>query len=306
MPIGKSYWIRNIQRIHLLDTTYLLMKNVGVFYHHSFSRKSYMTIGNRLRDFPEALEPLLQRPNLRLFEAPRVSEELILKVHDPAMLEMVARDGFCSTAYESVGSVVAGMEALAKGEIERAFCFIGAGGHHAGYGQFWGACCFNDVVIALTHTREITRFRRFAIVDTDAHHADGTSQLIREDPEVFLLCFCGVDYRAQGGGEVDVNVHRLNGREDANSQYLDKVRQHLPLVQQFKPDLLVWYYGFDTHEEDYGSLGLTEEAYFQICDLMIASAAQAQVPLQVVLGGGSLSHLATTTIPEIIRRLTEN
>lgn len=282
------------------------MKNVGVFYHPSFSRKSYMTIGNRLRDFPEALEPLLQKPNVRLFEAPRADEDLILKVHAPEMLEMVARDGFCATAYESVGAVVAGMTALARGEIDRAFCFIGAGGHHAGYAQFWGACCFNDVVIAMTHTREISRLRRFAIVDTDAHHADGTSQLIREDPEVFLLCFCGVDYRARGGNEVDVNVHRTYGRGDPNAQYLEKVRQHLPLVQQFRPELLVWYYGFDTHEDDYGSAGLTEEAYFQICDLMIATAAEAQVPLQVVLGGGSLSHLATNTIPEIIRRLAEN
>ena len=282
------------------------MKNVGVFYHPSFSRKSYMTIGNRLRDFPEALEPLLEKPNVRLFQAPRAEVDLILKVHDPAMLEMVAMDGFCATAYESVGSVVAGMEALAKGEIDRAFCFIGAGGHHAGYRQFWGACCFNDVLIALTHVREISRIRRLAIVDTDAHHADGTSQLIQEDPEVFLLCFCGVDFRSAGGNEVDVNVYRLNWGEDNNSQYLEKVRQHLPLVQQFQPDLLLWYYGFDTHREDYGSLGLTEAAYFQICDLMIATAADLQVPLQVVLGGGSLSHLATATIPEIIRHLAES
>jgi acetoin utilization deacetylase AcuC-like enzyme len=281
------------------------MKNVGVFYHPSFSRKSYMTIGNRLRDFPEALESVLQKTNVRLFEAPRVSEDLILRVHDPEMLEMVARDGFCATAYESVGSVVAGMEALAKGELDRAFCFIGAGGHHAGYRQFWGACCFNDVVIALTHTRQISRIRRLAIVDTDAHHADGTSQLIREDPEVFLLCFCGLDYRAQGGQEVDVNISRLNGPEDANFHYLEKMRHNLPLVAQFQPDLLLWYYGFDTHRDDYGSIGLTEDAYFQICDLMIATAADLQVPLQVVLGGGSLSHLATATIPEIIRRLAE-
>ena len=159
-----------------------IMKNIGIYYHPSFSRKSYMTVGNRLRDFPEALAPLLARPNVRLIEAPRVSEELILKVHDPEMLAMVAQDGFCSTAYESVGSVVAGMADLAKGEIDRAFCFIGAGGHHAGYRQFWGACCFNDVVIALTHTREISPWRRFAIVDTDAHHGDGTRQLVRGRP----------------------------------------------------------------------------------------------------------------------------
>ena len=280
------------------------MKNVGVFYHPSFSRKSYMTIGNRLRDFPEALEPVLEKPNVRLFEAPRVSEDLVLKVHDPEMLEMVARDGFCATAYESVGSVVAGMEALAQGEIDRAFCFIGAGGHHAGYRQFWGACCFNDVVIALNHTREISRIRRLAIVDTDAHHGDGTRQLIRDDPEVLHLCFCGSSFRSQDGTKIDVNVQRLHGG-DPNAQYVDLVRQHLPLVAQFQPDLLLWYYGFDTHQDDYGSIGLSEDAYFQICELMIASAADLQVPLQVVLGGGSLSHLATATIPEIIRRLAE-
>ena len=114
------------------------MKKIGVYYHPSFSRKSYMTVGNRLRDFPEALAPLLARPNVRLIESPRVSEELVLKVHAPEMLSMVAHDGFCSTAYESVGGVVAGMADLAKGEVDRAFCFIGAGGHHAGYRQFWG------------------------------------------------------------------------------------------------------------------------------------------------------------------------
>ncbi len=281
------------------------MKNIGIFYHPSFSRKSYMTIGNRLKDFPEALEELLQEPNVRLFESPRVSEELILKVHAPEMLPMVARDGFCSTAYESVGSVVAGMEALAKGEIDRAFCFIGAGGHHSGYRQFWGACCFNDVVIALTHVREISPWRRFAIVDTDAHHGDGTRQLIQDDPEVFHLCFCGADHRSADGAKIDVEVYRLGWQDNVNARYVDKVRRHLPLIPPFKPDLLIWYYGFDTHADDYGSLGLTEEAYFDICDLMISLATEMGVPLQVVLGGGSLPHLALNTIPEIIRRLAE-
>jgi acetoin utilization deacetylase AcuC-like enzyme len=281
------------------------MKQVGIYYHPSFSRKSYMTVGNRLRDFPEALEDLLARPNVRLLEAPRASEDLILKVHDRDMLPMVARDGFCSTAYESVGSVVAGMEALARGEIDRAFCFIGAGGHHAGFRQFWGACCFNDVVIAVAHTREISPWRRFAVVDTDAHHGDGTRQLVRDDTDFLHLCFCGLDYRSDDGSKIDVNVHHMHWQEDTNTQYVDLVRRHVPLIAPFKPDLLVWYYGFDTHLEDYGSLGLSEPAFFDICDLMIGAAAQMDIPLQVVLGGGSLPHLAANTIPEIIRRLAE-
>jgi len=281
------------------------MKKIGIFYHPSFSRKSYMTIGNRLKDFPEALDELIKKPNVRLYESPRVSEELLLKVHSPEILPMVARDSFCSTAYESAGGVVAAMEALAKREIDRAFCFIGAGGHHSGYRQFWGACCFNDVVLALTHVREVSPWRRLAIVDTDAHHGDGTRQLVADDPEVLHLCFCGSNYRSPDGTKIDVDVYRQGYAGDPDSQYLDAVRQHLPLVPPFKPDLLLWYYGFDTHADDYGSLGLGVEAYFQICDLMIQTAAQMHIPLQVVLGGGSLPYLAAGTIPEIIKRLAE-
>jgi acetoin utilization deacetylase AcuC-like enzyme len=281
------------------------MKNIGIFYHPSFSRKSYMTIGNRLRDFPEALDELLKKPNVHLYDCPRVSEELLRQVHDPEMLPLVARDSFCSTAYESAGGVVAAMEALAQGEIDRAFCFIGAGGHHSGQSQFWGACCFNDVVLALTRVREISSWRRLAIVDTDAHHGDGTRQLVQGDPDVLHLCFCGDDYRSEDGTKVDVDVYRLAYTQAPDPQYVDLVRQHLPLVTAFKPDLLLWYYGFDTHADDYGSLGLSLEPYFQICDLMIKTAAEMNVPLQVVLGGGSLPYLATRTIPEIIKRLAE-
>ena len=284
---------------------WIIMKQIGIYYHPSFSRKSYMTIGNRLRDFPEALDELLKLPNVTLFESPRATEELILKVHAPEMIPMVARDGMCSTAYESVGGVVAAMEDLAQGKVDRAFCFIGAGGHHAGYRQFWGACCFNDVVIALTHLRETSPWRRFAIVDTDAHHGDGTRQLVRDDPDVLHICFCGSDYISPDGTKVDVDVYRLGWKSDVNALYVDKVRRELPRIPAFQPDLLVWYYGFDTHADDYGSIGLTEPAFFEICDLMLFVSGEMGIPLQVVLGGGSLSHLAYNTIPEIIRRLAE-
>jgi acetoin utilization deacetylase AcuC-like enzyme len=195
------------------------------------------------------------------------------------------------------------MTALARGELDRAFCFIGAGGHHAGYQTFWGACCFNDVVIALRHVREISPLRRFAIVDTDAHHGDGTRQLIANDPEVLHLCFCGDDYLSPDGTKVDVDVYRMDSGAYPDQEYIAAVRTNLARVVSFQPDLLVWYYGFDTHRNDYGSIGLTEKAYFQICQLMIETADVLKIPLQVVLGGGSLAVLAAATIPEIIRWL---
>ena len=195
------------------------------------------------------------------------------------------------------------MAALARGELARAFCFIGAGGHHAGKDTFWGACCFNDVVIALRHVREISPLRRFAIVDTDAHHGDGTRQLIKDDPEVLHLCFCGDDFHSPDGTKIDVDVYQVGREADPDKEYLAAVQAHLPKVVSFQPDLLVWSYGFDTHRNDYGSIGLTEKVYFQICQLMVETAANLGTPLQVVLGGGSLAALATATIPGIIRRL---
>ena len=68
------------------------MANVGVFYHESFSRRSYLTVGRRLADFPAALDGLLRDERFRLHASPVVSEALILKVHPQELVEEVDQD----------------------------------------------------------------------------------------------------------------------------------------------------------------------------------------------------------------------
>lgn len=68
------------------------MVRTGIFYHPSFSRRSYLTVGRRLADFPEALAPLLARPDVRLTECPIATDDLILLVHDPALIPGVEAD----------------------------------------------------------------------------------------------------------------------------------------------------------------------------------------------------------------------
>ena len=82
------------------------MKKTGVFYHPSFSRRSYLTRGARLEDFPGAIEHLLSRENVLLYESPPIEEEWILKVHTPDLIRGVESDPLCSTAWHSVGGVV--------------------------------------------------------------------------------------------------------------------------------------------------------------------------------------------------------
>lgn len=66
----------------------------GIFYHPSFSRRSYLTAGRRLADFPGALGSLLQLPHVKLFQCAPVSDELILLAHDSRLIPAVEADPF--------------------------------------------------------------------------------------------------------------------------------------------------------------------------------------------------------------------
>ncbi len=68
------------------------MARVGIFYHESFSRRSYLTVGRRLADFPAALDGLLQDERFQLYTSPVVSADLILKVHTQELIEEVDQD----------------------------------------------------------------------------------------------------------------------------------------------------------------------------------------------------------------------
>ncbi len=285
------------------------MKKTAVFYHPSFSRKSYMTVGNRLADFPEALEPVLKARGDRvvMLESKPVDPSLVLKVHTPEMVEMVKRDPFCSTAWHSVGGVVEASERIMRDEFTNAFCFIGAGGHHAGRNYFWGACCFNDVVISIVNMREKGLGQRFAILDTDAHHGDGTRELLMDDPHVLHLCLCDREWESADGTKADYDVTEVYYGGDPDGVYLRIVEKALERVRDWKPHLFFWYFGFDTYSGDYGSLGLSRGVFLDIGRACKEAARDAcGDKLQVVLAGGALREMATWVIPRVVDMLAED
>ena len=66
----------------------------GIFYHPSFSRRSFLTSGRRLADFPGVLSALLLSPRVKLFQCAPVSDELILLAHDAQLMAEVEADPF--------------------------------------------------------------------------------------------------------------------------------------------------------------------------------------------------------------------
>lgn len=281
----------------------------GIFYHPSFSRRSYLTQGSRLQDFPQALEPFLKNPRYHLYESPPIEKHWILEVHTPELLRGVKQDGLCSTAWHSVGGVALAAEKIAQGEIQNAFAFIGAGGHHSGRDFFGGYCCFNDVVIAIRILRKRHGIKRFAILDTDAHHGDGTRDLIQTDPDVLHVCLCSSRYESPDGLKVDIPAPGRYGffsgsapEEDIDDLYARTAAEAFePRVRNFRPEFIFWYFGFDTHQGDYGDLGLSRNAYLQIAAMVKKLAEEiCEKRLEVVLGGGSRSDIARNVIPPIL------
>jgi acetoin utilization deacetylase AcuC-like enzyme len=285
------------------------MYTTGIFYHPSFSRRSYLTVGARLADFPMALDAILKSDKVKLYEPAPVSRELLLKVHTSGLLEGVKGDPLCSTAWHSAGGVVSAGEKIAEGEIGNAFAFIGAGGHHSGRDYFGGYCCFNDVALCIVNLREKYGLKRFAILDTDAHHGDGTRDLFRDDPDILHVCICGMDFESPDGTKVDIAYTGLGGgrgeEQTVNDTYFNLVARNFPgRAFRFQPDLVFWYFGFDTHQGDYGDIGLTGPCYWNISILMRDLARDlCGGKLEVVLGGGSHTQLATYLIPPVIERL---
>lgn len=287
----------------------MTQKTTGIFYHPSYSRRSYLTVGARLADYPKALDSIMKSNTVRLYEPGPVPRELVLKIHTPSLIEGVKGDPLCSTAWHSAGGVVMAGEKIAGGEIANAFAFIGAGGHHSGRDYFGGYCCFNDVALCIVNLRERYGMKRFAILDTDAHHGDGTRDLFRDDPDILHVCVCGSKYESPDGSKVDVACPSPwgsgMGDRPMNDIYVDLVRRHFPpRARQFQPDLIFWYFGFDTHQGDYGDIGLTGPCYWDIA-LLVRELAKEVCggKLEVVLGGGSHTQLATYLIPPIIERL---
>jgi acetoin utilization deacetylase AcuC-like enzyme len=280
------------------------MKRTGIFF-------TYFQ-GERLRDFPQALDGILDKENVSYYDAVYDSrdalyylapapEELLLKVHSPEMVRRVKLTGDYESALYSAGGTVQAAEEIYRGKIDNAFVFTSFGDHHAGRNFYGGMCYFNGAALAITALRE-RGVRRFAIVDTDSHHADGTRDIFVGDDDVLHVCFCYQDYFDEYNN-VDIMIlpHTSDG------EYLAKVeREFVPRAVAFKPEYIFWEFGYDATQGEYGDKGLTRDCHLKLAKIIKGVADKlCHGRLITILCGGSGRAIATYTIPRIIDCLAE-
>ncbi len=283
------------------------MKQTGIFFHYQD--------GERLRDFPEALDGILDKDNVFLFDAhyplkppssfelETIPEETLSKVHTPQMIRQVKASGDFQGALFSAAGTVAAAIRIWKGEIDNAFVFTGYGDHHAGTDFFGGGCYFNGAAIAIHELRQRFNMKRTAIIDTDAHHGNGTWQIFENDPEVLYVCLCSDDF-AERKNKVNIKVPCTT----SDDNYVQLVRENfIPRVRAFRPECIFWNWGYDGTQGEYGDMGLTPDLHIRLARKLKRAADElCSGRLIVVLCGGSRRDLAHRLIPRIIAVLSED
>jgi len=268
--------------------------------------------GERLRDFPEALAGILDKGNVSYYDAvyssrnglyylAPVSEELVLEVHSQNMVETVKLAGDYEAALYSVGGTVQAADKIWQGEIDNAFVFTSFGDHHAGRNFYGGMCYFNGAALAIAALRK-KGVRRFAIVDTDSHHADGTRDIFAGNDDVLHVCLCYQDYTDEHN-----NVDVMIPYHTSDEEYLARInREFVPRAMAFKPEYIFWEFGYDATQGEYGNKGLTMDCHLKLARLIKEVADElGHGRLITILCGGSGRATATYTIPRIIACLAE-
>jgi acetoin utilization deacetylase AcuC-like enzyme len=165
---------------------------------------------------------------------------------------------------------------------------LAGGTHHAFRGEGAGFCVFNDIAIAIRNTG-----RRAAVVDLDVHQGDGTALIFEEDPDVLTLSMHGAGnfpFRKQRS-RIDVEL----SDRTADAEYLRQLREVLPQVFDFKPEIVFYQSGVDALEGDkLGRLALTHEGLKQRDRYVIEGCRSRAIPLVITLGGGYADPIERT------------
>jgi len=220
-------------------------------------------------------------------------------VHDPDYVSEVAevrvppekerRVGFPVTEPVSrrASRVPGGTYATALLALEHGFAANSAGGsHHALAETGAGYCVFNDLAVAAVRCVEEGRAARVLIVDCDVHQGDGTAALTAGRPGIATYSIHAEKNFPARKARSTLDVALSDGTGDG--EYLERLEASLvPLLNQFRPDLILYQAGVDPHAQDrLGRLSLTQEGLDARDRFVAELAGRRGVALASTPGGG--------------------
>ena len=183
--------------------------------------------------------------------------------------------------------VPGGTFAAALIAMTRGFAANSAGGsHHALAETGAGYCVFNDLAVAAIRLAEEGHAARVLVVDCDVHQGDGTAALTagRADIATYSIHAEKNFPVRKARSTLDVGLPDRTGDAD----YLDALeRSLLPLLDRFRPSVILYQAGVDPYEGDrLGRLALTQDG-LDARDRLVAGLARARgIGVASTPGGG--------------------
>jgi acetoin utilization deacetylase AcuC-like enzyme len=256
------------------------------------------------------------------------TREQLLRVHDGEYLRRISEtagravklDPDTYTSPEShdiallaAGAAVQAVDHALSGPQRSALALVRPPGHHAERDRAMGFCLFNNVAVAAAHARA-NGAAKVAIVDYDVHHGNGTQHIFEEDPQVLYVSTHQFPYYPGTGaaGEVGrgagagftVNLPLEVGAVDEDYQTAFSA-VILPVLAQFKPDLVIVSAGFDAHERDpLAGMRLSTEAFAAMtAELRGVAERHGQGGMAVVIEGGYDLHALAASLDAVAETL---
>lgn len=205
-------------------------------------------------------EGLLDFENIIEFKPGLATIEDINRIH---ICVPDARSVITESHLISAGGAVTAADKVLKGDVDNAFALVRPPGHHAMrvvHGAR-GFCNINIEAIMVEYIRRHYGHKRIAIVDTDCHHGDGTQDIFWHDPDTLFISihqdgrtlYPGSGFHEEFGGPNalgrTINIPLPPRTSDRGFLYvLEQVI--LPILEEFKPDLVINSAGQDNHYSD--------------------------------------------------------
>jgi acetoin utilization deacetylase AcuC-like enzyme len=171
----------------------------------------------------------------------------------------------------SYEAAVGAVEATILASETNNFALVRPPGHHAYPTHSSGFCIFNNIAIAAQ--KLVNDGKKVLIFDFDGHLGDGISHIFFHSNQVLYWsihqypAFPGNGY-VDEIGDRDGKGFTINCPLPAHSGddvFFDAFNSILPVVEQFKPDVVAVSAGFDAHQYDLLlELRFTLETYYKI------------------------------------------
>lgn len=200
-------------------------------------------------------------------------------------------------ALQAAGGALSIATAVWLGRAKRGFALTRPPGHHATHDQAMGFCLLNNVALAAEYLLREHRAKRIAIVDIDLHHGNGTQDIFYERDDVMFISTHQSPLYPGTGSHAEVGQHRGKGATvniplppfSGDQAFLATVDEViLPMLNRFKPNMILVSAGFDTHWRDpLGYLLLSAQGYYDVIARLSAFAdAKCRGRLAMFLEGG--------------------